>query len=457
MLKDKIFGSPRMFGIETEFFVIDEEGKVVNKASSVIDKLRNRLTDSNITEECGQAMIEMITFPHTSASASFGTFFADFETLLGELEDEELGLYYYGTYPGKNKGTIREDTRYRIKEKILGKEQFSIAHKCIGFHFHASLPNRSFNNAIKFFFPDINNDIKSRVLDLFNFSVAIDPAVSALMQSSPYFESKLMGKDSRIMLYRGDPMFRNKGLYSKHPMFGTLNVYAEEFKDIEESIKERTKRWSSLLKAQGSKMSDFAKKNTDPSILDSSWKPVKISSHGTIESRSSDMNSFSRIVGLSAGLKYVSKYIQKSSFKVCHDEIGNTDPFKLEDGILYVPTFSRIKQLEQASALLGFEDKNVNSYAKSFVDFLGEIMPSDKRMMLNVFNNSIDEKKTASDELIGFVKKRQGDASIIDEETSRDFALRSYDRMFRDLVKIKKICSHEEHDSLRFPKLEKFW
>ena len=79
-----------MFGIETEFFVIDNEGKVVNRAKEIIDTLKKKLTESEITKECGQAMLEHITFPHTSARASFGNFFEDFETLLHETERRDL-------------------------------------------------------------------------------------------------------------------------------------------------------------------------------------------------------------------------------------------------------------------------------------------------------------------------------------------------------------------------------
>ncbi|MEK6916765.1 MAG: hypothetical protein AABW92_03395, partial [Nanoarchaeota archaeon] len=93
MLPKDIIGSPRMFGIETEFFVIDKDGKISDRADEIINATLKKFEYSSITKECGKAMIEHITFPHMSAKASFDSFFKDFETLLYELEKKELGIY----------------------------------------------------------------------------------------------------------------------------------------------------------------------------------------------------------------------------------------------------------------------------------------------------------------------------------------------------------------------------
>jgi hypothetical protein len=454
VIPDEILGSPRMFGIETEFFVIDHQGKIVNRAKEIIDSLKPKLTESEVTKEVGQAMLEHITFPHTSARASFGNFFEDFETVLHEMETKDLGLFCYGTYPGKNDGLPREDRRYKVKENILGKRQFPIATRCIGFHYHSSLPRKSFNEVIKFFFPDIAEDTQVRVINLFNLYVAIDPAVTVLMQSSPYYEGKLYGKDSRAILYRGDPMYGSMtSLYEKHPDFGVLNQYVSDFKQLTTKIKNRTSVWKELLRSQGADLNEFAKKDSAASVLDSSWKPIKISPHGTIEHRGADMNSFSRILGLSTGLKYASKHIQGSSVRVVHSEVGNREPFKEEEGILYIPTYEKVKYLEKASALHGLDDREVYKYAKRFVDFLERNIPKDQHSMLEVFRKSLDEKKTVSDEIIDFVKKRQGDFSHIEQETAQDYALGAFDRMYRDLSKTKRVCQHKSI----IPQIEIIW
>ncbi|MFH2021010.1 MAG: hypothetical protein ABIJ34_06340 [archaeon] len=454
-LTDEILGSPRMFGIETEFFLIDNEGKIVSKADEILGLLKKKMRKSSLTKEVGNAMFEHITFPHTSAKASFSNLFNDYESILYELESKEIGIFNFGTYPGKNTGTARQDKRYQAKANILGKRQFEAATKCIGFHFHASLPRKSFNNQIKFFFIDIQHDTQQKVLDLFNFDIAADPAITTLMQSSPYYESKLLGKDARLMVYRGDTHYGVTSLYENHPQFGTLNEYAHSFDEMVGRIKKRTHAWKELLAKEDATLEEFAKKDSFPSVLDSSWKPVKISPHGTIESRGCDMNSFSRILGLSSALKYLSMHIQKSSVAVKQCEEGNNNPFLEEDGELFVPTFDKIKALEKSSAEKGFGDDDVYEYAKSFIKYARSIMPSDERGMLDVFQKSIDERKTMSDEIISYVKKKQGDTSIIDDETSQEFSVRTYERMYKDLLNTKKHCYYPERHIL--PKVELIW
>ncbi|NTV23935.1 MAG: hypothetical protein HGA85_06220 [Nanoarchaeota archaeon] len=440
MIYDQIIGSPRLFGIETEFFVIDSKGSVVDKADEVLSALKGKLTSSSLTKECGSAMLEHITFPHTSVKPSIENLLSDFEHLLIELERMDLGIFNLSTYPGKNKGTARKDRRYAIKENILGKQNFQVANRCIGFHFHYSLPRNSFNPNHRFFFMDISSNSKSRVLDLFNMYIAIDPAVTALMQSSPYYEGKRIGKDSRAIYYRGDHM--PGSLYEMQPEFGVLNEYCTDFDALLHKISERTAKWKYLLKKEGANLSEFAKDDAEISALDSSWKPVKITSHGTIEYRGSDMNSFEKILGLSFALKYTSRHIEKSSVSVLPSEIGTENPFREEDNVLHVPTFDKIKSLEGKSLFSGFESKEALYYSKRFLDYVEKQMPHDERMMLRPFRNAVEEKKTTSDEVIAYVKKRQGESEIIYDDTAKDFALMSHDRIFKDLLKSKSIAWH---------------
>ena len=227
----------KMFGIELEFFLVDNEGKLSNKADYVINSLKDRLSETDITKECGHAMIELVSFPHRSSKEIFSKYFEDFETILYELEMNDLGLFFYGTYPGKNTGKIRQDKRYDVKKKILGEKNFINATKCIGFHYHYSLPRNSFNSNIRFLYPDLNDRKKQKILSLYNLYIALDPALTTLMQSSPYFEGKLMGKDARIIAYRGDESFDYlDSLYKKQPEFGNLNDYTPTYKEFLEGV-----------------------------------------------------------------------------------------------------------------------------------------------------------------------------------------------------------------------------
>jgi hypothetical protein len=429
----------RMFGIELEFFLIDKEGKISNQADHIIQNLKGELAETEIKQEGGHSMVELTSFPHISSYEVFGKFFHDLETFLYEVEVNDLGVYYYGTYPGKSGNVMRSDTRYSAKEKILGKEEFQTAGKCIGFHYHYTLPRNTFNPNICFFYPDIKSRQKEKVVSLYNLYVALDPAILCLMQSSPYFEGRHLGKDSRVIVYRGDPQLEfAKSLYSRQPEFGVLNEYASDFDALTKEILDRSNHWKELLKEHNLTYADFAKKA--PSLLDSSWKPVKISPHGTIESRGSDMNSLSRVLALSRVLRTISKFVQDKQVEVVPSEIGNNEPFKLEDGQLFVPEFKEVSSMQKTAAYSGFENKNMINYCKSLLDLVKEITPVEKQAPLRPFLKMIDDEKTTSDRIIDMVKKMQGYSDIIEEETSTQIAISESERIFKDLVITRKMA-----------------
>jgi hypothetical protein len=430
--------SHRTFGLELEFFLMDHEGNIVNKADSVIENLKKDLTHTDLKKECGRNMIEIATFPHLSSRHVFSNFFNDFENLIYNIDKQDLCLFYYGTYPGENMGKIRDEKRYKAKEKILGKDNFLNAAKCIGFHYHYSLPRNSFNHNIKFFYPDIKKKYQQKVLNVYNLFIALDPAITTLMQSSPYFQGEYLGKDSRMIAYRGDSIFDNKtSLYERRPEFGNINKYSPNFTELIKTHRHRFDKWNSLLKRHGFSFSSF---QDQASILDSSWKPVKISAHGTIESRGSDMNSPSMIVSLSAVLKTITRYINKNKIDILPSEIGNDNPFKLEDNTLYVPEFKYLKEnLQKKSALYGIKDNEVFNYCNSLIKLVKKIIPENKKIILNKFSEILEEKETTSDRIIDFVKKKQGEDFYIQEETAKNVAIDSARRLFKDILITKKM------------------
>ena len=287
----------RMFGIELEFFFLDKQGRISNNADRLLKELKGKLPNTEIKKECGKSMIELCSFPHKSSREVFSNFIKDMEELMYSAEVNDLALYNKGTYPGRNINEMRKDKRYDAQKQILGKRQFQNAGKCIGFHFHYTLPRNVFNHKQKFFFPDLKLVKRKKIVNLFNLYIALDPALATFMQSSPYFEGKLMGKDSRMVMYRGDPVFNSKeSVYSLIPKFGKLNNYTKDFDSLTNNILNQSKSWKRLLRKRNLSFKDFIKKDMSP--LDTSWKPVKLSTHGTIESRGCDMNSFEKTIAI---------------------------------------------------------------------------------------------------------------------------------------------------------------
>lgn len=430
----------KMFGIELELFLVDRDGKICNDADKVISRLKNKLLDTEIKQECGKSMVEISSFPHISTAEVFGKFLTDYETMLYDIEKNELGLYHYGCYPGKNTTIVRESQRYSAKSSVFGIKEFTNESKCAGFHCHYTLPKNSFNELMNFFYFDIKNTSKNRILNLFNLYIALDPALTTFMQSSPYFESELYGKDSRIMAYRGDSSFKiPHAVYSRYPEFGTLNEYAHDFKTLIDRIVRRNEKLKILLKQNNYSFSDFIKK--EHSILDSTWKPVKISQHGTIECRGADMNSLSMVISASTIMKHISKYIENNSINVIPSDIGNDEPFKLEDKTLHIPEHKSVLKIQNKAAIYGILDEEVYNYCKSMLKLSKSIVSDGRKTFIEPFRRVIDERQTTSDIIIKYVKKKQGYSNyrIITDETAQELTILFSERIFKDLFMARKI------------------
>ncbi len=430
-----------MFGIELEFFLLDSDGNIKNQADKVLSEAKGILQNTSLKQECGHSMIELTSYPSLSSRHAFSEFFHDYESLLYYLEKDNMRLFSYGTYPGENQTNMRQDPRYLAKENILGKDNWQTAAKCVGFHYHFSLPRNTFNPKIKFFYPDINPRNKAKVLNMYNLFSALDPAICTFMQSSPYIDGRYLGKDSRMIMYRS--MFDHPdALYSKHPEFGQLEGYFSDFGELTKSIRGRMEKWTSLLKASGYSFSDFVKE--DYSVLDSTWQPVKVSPHGTIESRGSDMNFPSAIVAGSVLLRRLTKYVRDNDIHIVPSEIGDNEPWKLEDKDLYVPRHEMLtSSLQEKSAIKGLESREIRRYCSNLLRTVEEI--TGRKSMLDPFYKMLDEEKTASDRIVSWVEKWQGrdDSKVLREETAKEIALDLSDRVYKDLLLAKKMTEHE--------------
>jgi hypothetical protein len=432
----------KMFGIELEFFVMNKKGEIVNRADSIIKPLKRKLTKTNITNESGQHMLEIMSKPNMSSKQTYKSLLGDMETLLYETDNNDLKLCNLGTYPSVNNGLTRTETRYQANEKIRG-QGMRVANNCIGFHYHFSLPRGTFDRNKYFFMDKVNEIRKKKVVNLFNLFVALDPAVTTFMQSSPYYEGKYLGKSSRTMVYRSESVFnRPEKLFKNYPELSTLNEYSPNFNTLIQRIKGRANLWKQLLDEKGVNHTEYAKQDRETSVLDSSWKPVKISSHGTIESRGSDMNTFKNIISMTSVMNFLSRFVQRNKIDVIPSNIGTKEPFKLEDKKIYVPKHDYLKNvLQKNSALYGLEDAAIYRYSKLMIKLVKKITPIEARPQLKSFSKMLSERKTLSDDIIKRVKKIQGysESHVILPETTKKIVINYSKKMYKDLLISKKM------------------
>ena len=52
-----------MIGLEMEFMLLDNKGKVVNRADEIISEVKKKEPTTNIVKECGKNMVELGCYP----------------------------------------------------------------------------------------------------------------------------------------------------------------------------------------------------------------------------------------------------------------------------------------------------------------------------------------------------------------------------------------------------------
>ncbi len=425
-------------GIELEMFTLDKKGYVSNNGEKFIKKLEVSNPELGIKKECGSNMLELESLPEIYVPDLMEEVVGKLEKLLVLTEKENLFIYPFGTYPGAFTPKISQGRRYILQQKLFGKQKFMIAARCCGLHCHYSLPWGMFDGEEK----DIKNLVKSKnkesLLNIYNLFIAMDPALTTFTQSSPFYQGKFLGKDSRVVVYRGGQVFNYpQGLYADYEKFGGLQGYVNTNTDLQHVIQDRYVNWDSLLEKFSAKAQELLKHG---SRLDTTWNPVKINAHGTTEQRGMDANYPSVIVAVCLLIKYISLQVQEQFIKVAASDEAVKQPFKYENGSILIPPDSHvINYLQPKAALEGLANEDVYNYCAALFR-LGKIfVPEDRLELLQPLKNMLDEKKTVSDKILSKakslgVKLEEG----ISESKAAELALYFSEQLREDVFKTKQ-------------------
>ncbi len=428
-------------GLEAEFFILDERGKIVNKADLILKKLNKKthILGSEIVKEVGKSIIEVGSYPYESSIDTMQSLIKNIKTLIYIADEEGLRLCPLGTYPGKFIPKIRTDARYKTKEILIGKKRFSKAGSACGFHLHSELPWGVFDKKKLRLKKLINSKNKESLVNAYNFLIAIDPAISTFMQSSPFYQGKYLGKDSRMIIYRGSQELEYpNALYYNYPQFGGLPSYKHTGTNIINLIDQKHKEWFKLLEKTGITKANLPKYK---SILEVGWTPVKVNAHGTLEQRGMDMNHLLIILSISAVLRRILRAIQDENFDVITSDLAIKEPFKLDIKTILIPPDIYVKnELQKASAYEGLSNETLWYYCKRFLS-LSKII--DKKPVNGLFKNlekMIEERKTVSDEIINQAKKlgHKDLTKDLPNDIAAEIALEHSKQLFREIVIAEK-------------------
>lgn len=439
-------------GLEMEMHVIDEKGNLSYKGFYLTKAVKKRYPPINIVKECGMNMIELGCYPDVQTYNPAIEMIRSLEKVIKVAKEKGLRIYPFGTYPGKTetKFTPDEFGNYKIKEKIFGKEKFSLATKAVGFHHHYALPKGVFDYEKKELRLLIDSKLKRSLLNSYNFEIAIDPVLTLFTQSSPFFEGKYLGKDSRMLIYRGGKKLKYNGLYNKFQQIGALPPYKQTETDLIRSIKKRQQRWKKLIK-KADETVNFDK--LYPYKLDISWNPIKINKHGTLEERGMDINYMSIILAVSALIKFCLKKIQREFIEVIPADRGIENPFKIRKGIMFIPPHTYVREeLQKASAYEGFKNDKLYEYAKNFYKFAKSLSPEFYYPLYKRIEAMIEKRASVSDEIIQYIKNKKmiNSAGEISNRNARIVALHLSKKFEKDLKETKRIVKQimSEHQKI---------
>lgn len=410
------------FGIEFELFTLDQDGFMIDGADRLIARVRKEFPKIQIKRECAKNMIEIITPPHTEVPDAMILVLDDFQNVIKSAEKEKIILYAYGTYPGSFMPKMQPDRRYVAQEKILGKQRYLIAGRCIGLHFHFSLPWGVFDDIEKVVKPLLHSRNIISMLNVYNLCIAMDPALTAFSQSSPFYQGKRMGKDARVIAYRGGNVLNYPGgLYANLPTFGALQQYKSTNTDMLHLISERFSEWKEILSKIGYNIYSFLKYG---SILDSAWNPVKINPHGTMEIRGTDMNHPDVVVAIAVLLKFIVKGIQEQYIQVVSSDMAIGKPFHFDGERIYIPPNSYVvNELQRLSAYEGLESEQVYRYCEALLQLGKKFIPEDRLPLLAPLENFLKQRKNASDRIIAEAARFEISGDSISPKKAAELAL----------------------------------
>tara|TARA_Y100000310_G_scaffold242976_1_gene247300 strand:+ start:9406 stop:10737 length:1332 start_codon:yes stop_codon:yes gene_type:complete len=424
-------------GLEIELSTLNEKGEMVFEADKLLQKVRKKDKNVDIIKENSQNMIEIRSYPSTKVSNTALNMLNSLQLVLEVAEQNDIVLFPHGTYPGKFIPRIRDDKWYQVKSGIIGRKRFLNAGLCFGYHNHYTLPKGVFDKKTKFLKNLVKSKIKETLIDSYNLSIAMDPVLIALLQSSPFVQGKYIAKDSRVVIYRGDKGYKyNQSIYSNLQQFGSLPRYKHTLSDLKLTLKSRYNQWKRMMVENGYHPNGLAKQTN---ILHFGWNPVKINKLGTLEQRGMDMNHPKYVIATSMLLKFVLMNVQRNFLKVIPSDIGVNEPFKLEGNILYIPPYAHLKnKLQVYAAYDGLENKEIVNLCRRFLNFAKSCTKNEYMPVLKPIYDLFSQRKTVSDKIIQRFKKRgYTKKDIVPNDVSAEVALMSCNQLFNEVEKTK--------------------
>lgn len=364
----------RRVGLEQEFFLVDEAGALSDRADDLLALCREHAEDSgrnpsNFLPECARHMVEVNTSPARSIGELSEEYLDNLSLALGAGRELGLRLYPLATYPLPVEPTMRDKTRYKIQSRAVGRERFLHAGRCAGVHMHLEVEPGIVDGRVGVSYAS-TAAAREELLNAYNLGIALDVTSLALSRSCPFYEGRSTGLANRTCYYRGDAEFAPQGVYAFLERVGGLPPYATNTQDLVEDQFARFHSWLAAFDRAGVSRDLFYEEGGGL-LSSSSWNPVRLNTHGTVELRGIDSTIPSVVLAICTLVKHAADRVRREELKVSPEEGRRI--MEVADGALLVPDFGYMKgELFREAATGGVESPAVVAYLDSVLDFCGD-------------------------------------------------------------------------------------
>ena len=353
---------------------MDEAGALSDRADDLLALCRERAEDagkdaSGFLPECARHMVEVNTSPAHSVEALTEEYLENLTLALGAGRELGLRLYPLATYPLPVEPSMRDKPRYEMQARAVGQERFLHAGRCAGVHVHLEVEPGTVDGTVGVSYAS-TAAAREELLNAYNLGVALDAALVALSRSCPFYEGSATGLANRTCYYRGDAKLAPQGVYALLERVGGLPPYATSTEDLVADQFARLRSWLAALDRAGVSHDLFFEEGGGL-LSSSSWSPVRLNTHGTIELRGIDSNLPGVVLAICALATRAADRVRREGLKVSPEEGRRT--VEVVGGALLVPGFDYMKgELFREAATDGVESPAVAAYLDSVLAFCGD-------------------------------------------------------------------------------------
>lgn len=361
----------RCMGLEQEFFLVDGAGALSDRADGFLERCRELAKKAGrdpegFAPECTPCMVEINTPPVGSFPELAREYTAALKLALTAARDIGLRLYPLATYPLDGFPPMRDDPRYELQARTVGRERFLNAGRCAGVHLHLEAPEGTVDRRVGVSYA-APRAAREELLNLYNLATALDTALISLGRSCPFHAGGAPGLATRTACYRGDPDLSPEGLYADLPAVGGLRPYARNVEELVELQFARYRAWLEAMDRAGVDRRLYLE--TGDGMLEASWNPVRLNPVGTIELRGIDSNHPKTVLALAALVNAAADRVRHEDLKVLPCE--GLRAFEVAEGTLHVPDFEYLGgALFRAAVCEGVASPDVSAYLDSIFDFV---------------------------------------------------------------------------------------